>query len=84
MEFSIRELANLVIGLTGSKSQLAHHTLPQDDLRQRQPDISHAQEFLDWTPTTTLKEGLVKTIAYFDALLSDERTKEILLSVDLR
>lgn len=70
-EFSMLELANKVIALTGSKSKLVRLPLPSDDPKQRQPDISVAQKELGgWTPTTQLDEGLGKTIAYFDQLLS--------------
>lgn len=70
-EFSMLELANKVIELTGSKSKLVRLPLPSDDPKQRQPDISVAQQELGgWTPTTQLDEGLGKTIAYFDQLLS--------------
>ena len=65
------QLANVVRELTGSRSRIAHRPLPQDDPRQRQPDISKAQEILGWKPATPLKEGLVKTIAYFEALLGE-------------
>jgi UDP-glucuronate decarboxylase len=58
-----------VIELTGSKSQLVNKPLPQDDPRQRQPNISLACEKLGWEPKTQLREGLTKTIAYFDDLL---------------
>lgn len=68
-EFTIRELAEAVIDLTGSKSQLVQLPLPQDDPRQRQPDISLAKAKLDWEPKVQLREGLTKTIAYFDDLL---------------
>jgi len=69
-EFTIRELADAVIELTGSKSEIISKPLPADDPVQRQPDISIAREKLDWEPTIQLKEGLEKTIAYFDARLS--------------
>ena len=70
-EFTIRQLAELVIDLTGAKSKLVHRPLPQDDPRQRQPDISFAKSALNgWAPVTPLEEGLRKTIAYFDGLLS--------------
>lgn len=72
-EFTIRQLAELVVELTGSKSTLAHRPLPQDDPRQRQPDITKAKALLDWQPTLPLREGLIKTIAYFDGLLSQGR-----------
>jgi len=65
-EFTMLELAEQVIELTGSSSKVTHQALPQDDPRQRQPDISKAKEVLDWDPKTQLREGLVKTIAYFE------------------
>ena len=68
-EFTIRELAEMVIDLTGSRSKMVSRPLPADDPRQRQPDISNARKTLDWTPRTPLKDGLVRTIAYFEALL---------------
>jgi UDP-glucuronate decarboxylase len=71
-EFSILELASTVISLTGSSSKIIHKPLPQDDPRQRRPDISMADKELSWAPKTKLKEGLVQTIAYFDSLLSDQ------------
>ncbi|MGI9199905.1 MAG: UDP-glucuronic acid decarboxylase family protein [Woeseiaceae bacterium] len=70
-EFTIRELAEMVIELTGSASKLVSEPLPSDDPRQRQPDISQARETLDWEPTTSLRDGLVPTIEYFDALLRE-------------
>jgi UDP-glucuronate decarboxylase len=70
-EFTIRQLAEKVIQLTGSASKLTFHPLPTDDPMQRQPDISRAREYLnDWQPKVQLDEGLTKTIEYFDALLS--------------
>jgi UDP-glucuronate decarboxylase len=69
-EFTIRELAELVIELTGTKSRIRFEPLPSDDPRQRQPDISKARATFDWEPRTPLRQGLVKTIAYFDDLLS--------------
>lgn len=68
-EFTMIELAEAVIELTGSKSKLESRPLPQDDPRQRQPDITLAREKLGWEPKTQLREGLSKTIAYFDGLL---------------
>lgn len=68
-EFTIRELAETVIDLTGSGSGLIFNPLPEDDPKQRQPDISLAKRELDWQPSVELREGLVKTIAYFDELL---------------
>jgi UDP-glucuronate decarboxylase len=74
-EFSILELASTVISLTGSSSRIIHKPLPQDDPRQRRPDISKANEALSWTPKTKLKEGLIQTIAYFEQLLSDQSVR---------
>ncbi|MBK1885445.1 UDP-glucuronic acid decarboxylase family protein [Marinobacter sp. DY40_1A1] len=68
-EFTILELAEKVIELTGSASKLIFKPLPEDDPKQRQPDISLATEKLDWAPSVELAEGLNKTIAYFDELL---------------
>jgi UDP-glucuronate decarboxylase len=68
-EFTMLELAQNVIELTGSSSKLSFMPLPQDDPKQRQPDISLAKRELDWEPKVHLKEGLVKTIEYFDTLL---------------
>jgi UDP-glucuronate decarboxylase len=65
-EFTIRQLAERVIDLTGSKSQLVHRPLPQDDPKQRQPDITMARDKLGWEPTVDLDEGLKPTIAYFE------------------
>jgi UDP-glucuronate decarboxylase len=69
-EFTIRELADLVIELTGSSSTLDFRPLPADDPVQRQPDIGYARRTLGWEPTVPLREGLMRTIRYFDALLS--------------
>jgi UDP-glucuronate decarboxylase len=71
-EFTIRQLAELIIEFTGSASKIVHRPLPTDDPKQRQPDISKAQELLDWRPTVPLRDGLAKTIAYFDELLGKE------------
>jgi UDP-glucuronate decarboxylase len=71
-EFTIRQLAEQVIALTGSKSVIIEDPLPSDDPKQRQPDISMAKSVLDWEPTTQLKEGLITTIAYFDNLLKED------------
>jgi UDP-glucuronate decarboxylase len=69
-EFSIRALAELVIELTGSKSKVAYLPLPENDPKQRRPDIALARERLKWQPTVNLHEGLRTTIEYFDQLLS--------------
>ncbi len=71
-ELTILELAETIRELTGSRSEIVFCPLPQDDPRQRCPDITLAREQLGWAPKTPLKEGLVKTIAYFDALLREE------------
>lgn len=68
-EVSIRELAEAVVRLTGSKSQIAHVAGRDDDPRQRKPSLSLAQQALHWAPTTPLPAGLAKTIDYFDQLL---------------
>ena len=68
-ELTIRELAEAVIDMTGSRSPLVHLPLPSDDPRQRQPDISLARKTLDWAPETPLREGLVRTIEYFRRLM---------------
>jgi UDP-glucuronate decarboxylase len=65
-EFTIQQLADLVIEMTGSNSKIERFPLPQDDPRQRQPDIRKARSVLDWAPTIPLKDGLRKTINYFD------------------
>jgi len=74
-EFSVRDLATMVIDMTGSRSKIVHRPLPENDPRQRQPDISRAHECLGWRPCTPLKEGLVRTIAYFEKLLSEQGTR---------
>jgi UDP-glucuronate decarboxylase len=79
-EFSMLGLATMVIDLTGSRSRIVHRPRPQDDPEQRRPDISRAQEMLDWKPRTMLKEGLVSTIAYFDDLLSDQKLRAQLVT----
>ena len=71
-EFTIRELAETIIDLTGTKSKIVLAPLPSDDPRQRQPDIGKAREVLGWEPKIQLREGLARTIAYFDELLSEQ------------
>ena len=68
-EFTMLELAELVIELTGARSKIVHRPLPQDDPRQRRPDIGLAKEKLGWEPKVPLEEGLRRTIAYFKELL---------------
>ena len=77
-EFTILQLATQVIELTGSRSRIVHRPLPQDDPRQRRPDISKAHETLSWSPRTTLNEGLKRTIAYFKDLLQDQSLRDLL------
>jgi UDP-glucuronate decarboxylase len=69
-EFSIKELAEKVIGITGSKSKITFEPLPTDDPTQRKPNISKAKKLLKWEPKIKLEEGLVKTIEYFKKTLS--------------
>ena len=65
-EFSMLQLANMIIEMVGSRSRIVHRPLPENDPRQRRPDISRAQEILSWAPRTPLKEGLGRTISYFE------------------
>ncbi len=73
-EFTIAELAQKVIDLTGSRSKVVHEPLPEDDPAQRRPDISLAKETLGWEPRVGLEDGLKKTIAYFNRLLTESET----------
>jgi UDP-glucuronate decarboxylase len=68
-EFTIRQLADLVLKLTGSRSELVFCDLPPDDPKQRQPDIGLASSKINWTPTQQLETGLEKTIHYFRSIL---------------
>ena len=68
-EFTIRELAEKIVALTGSSSRLVFEPLPGDDPKQRRPNIDLAREKTGWEPKIKLEEGLVKTIAYFEELL---------------
>ncbi len=70
-EFTIKELAEIVIEMVGSGSKLIYKPLPSDDPKQRQPDITYAKQTLNWQPTVALRDGLVKTIAYFDEYLKN-------------
>jgi UDP-glucuronate decarboxylase len=70
-ELSMIELAAVIIDIAGSRSKVVHRPLPEDDPRQRRPDISEAQAALGWKPQTPLREGLLKTVAYFEGLLED-------------
>ena len=66
----MRALAERVVALTNSRSRLVHRPLPEDDPLQRCPDIALAKRLLDWRPATSLDDGLARTVAYFDRLLS--------------
>jgi UDP-glucuronate decarboxylase len=71
-EFTIMELAELVIEITGSKSLLSYRPLPADDPKQRQPNIARANTHLEWEPKIALRDGLLRTVAYFERTLSTE------------
>ncbi|MCP4781423.1 MAG: SDR family oxidoreductase [Hyphomicrobium sp.] len=71
-EFTIGQLAELVIELTGSQSKIIHLPLPQDDPHQRKPDVTVAKEHLGWSPSIALREGLRSTIDYYDRLISNK------------
>ena len=71
-EFTIRELAETIIDITGSSSKIVRLPLPADDPKQRRPDITQAKKLLDWQPVTPLREGLTKTVAYFEQLLRED------------
>lgn len=73
VEFTIRQLADLVIALTNSRSKITFAPLPTDDPKQRKPDISLARSILNWEPTIQLKDGLKRTIEYFESLLRSTR-----------
>jgi UDP-glucuronate decarboxylase len=74
-EFTIKELTEVIIAITGSKSKLISLPLPQDDPKQRKPDITPANRHLGWKPLVPLREGLQHTIAYFEALLTSGRVE---------
>ncbi len=71
-EFTMLELAQTVLDITGSGSRMEHRSLPMDDPRQRRPDISKARQSLDWSPKVPLREGLTRTVAYFEKLLASQ------------
>jgi UDP-glucuronate decarboxylase len=75
VEFTIMELATLIVSLVGSRSRIVHRPLPENDPKQRRPDISLARELLDWKPHVPLEEGLTKTIEYFERLLADQHLR---------
>lgn len=77
-EFSILDLAEAVRNLSGSKSQIVFRPLPQDDPRQRRPDISRAHDLLSWSPKIELNQGLLQTIAYFEEQLADKNIQHLI------
>jgi UDP-glucuronate decarboxylase len=74
-EFTIRQLAETVIDMTGSRSRIVSLPLPENDPKQRRPDITKAGEILGWTPAVDLRIGLRRTITYFDGLLAGSKTE---------
>lgn len=76
VEFTINKLAEKVIALTGSNSSIEYKHLPADDPIQRQPDISMAKKHLHWEPKIELKEGLERTIEYFEKVLKNRTAIE--------
>jgi len=70
VEFTVRQLAELVVELTGTKAPIVHHELPVDDPKVRQPDITNARKKLGWEPKVPLREGLERTIAYFSGVIA--------------
>ena len=72
----MRELAEKITSLSGSKSQIVYKPLPSDDPRQRQPEVTLARQALGWQPATSLEEGLPKTIAYFEEVLRRHSRQE--------
>jgi UDP-glucuronate decarboxylase len=77
-EFTILELAQQIVKMIGAGSKIVMRPLPENDPRQRQPDITLAKKHLSWEPRTQLKEGLGRTIAYFEKLLAADKTREVL------
>jgi UDP-glucuronate decarboxylase len=74
VEFTIKQLAEIVVEIVGAKSRIVYKPLPSDDPKQRQPDISMAKETLGWEPRVALNDGLIKTIAFFEEMLSNRNT----------
>jgi UDP-glucuronate decarboxylase len=77
-EFTMQYLAETILDLTGSHSRIVHHPLPQDDPRQRRPDIARANALLGWHPRIPLRQGLERTISYFEELLAKSNVSEML------
>ena len=78
-ELTMLQLAQEIIDLTGSASKIAYRPLPQDDPKQRQPDITLAKSTLGWEPAVALRDGLARTIAYFDAQLKSRRIQDVIV-----
>ena len=78
-EFTILELASMVIELTGSRSRIVHRSRPQDDPRQRRPDISRVNDALAWAPQIPFSDGLSRTIEYFEELLADDAIRPLII-----
>jgi len=76
IEYSVREIAEMVIELSGSRSEISHQPLPEDDPRQRCPDITRAREVLGWEPQTQVRDGLAKTLTWFSSLAKDQTRPE--------
>ena len=77
-EFTILQLATTIVEMIGARSKIVRRPLPENDPRQRQPDIALAKKQLSWEPRTQLKEGLARTVAYFEKLLSDGNIRDAL------
>lgn len=77
-EYTILELASTIVEMTNSRSNIVFRPLPEDDPRQRQPDISRAKDHLSWSPTIPLREGLQKTINYFEQVVTQSSFKYLL------
>jgi UDP-glucuronate decarboxylase len=71
-EFTMRQLADIVVEMTNSRSRIIHQPLPIDDPRQRRPDISRATQSLNWSPNVALRDGLIRTISYFEDMLAEQ------------
>ena len=76
-ELTMLELAKQIIDITGSSSKIVHEPLPQDDPLQRRPDISKAAEHLDWKPTVDFRDGVAKTIEYFESLIRENQLEKM-------
>ncbi len=75
-EFTIHQLAEMIIRMTGSSSKIVHHPLPVDDPKQRQPDITSAAKLLGWKPKVEVQDGLTKTIAFFKTLIEEQAAEK--------